>query len=133
MTRLLLRLALAAALLAIGEVARAQNPVVTQPAQTVSQNSSSTITTTNTFQSVFAAVTSSRGRSSCLIQNNGSHVMYVFFGPIANATTAASVALNPGTANVAGDAVSCVSGGIVLTDQVSITGTSGDAFYAAQQ
>jgi len=64
---------------------------------------------------------------SCVIENNtaGSNSMYVFFGSIANATTAKSVKLS------AGQSVSCSSyGGMVLTDQVSIAGTSGDAYFA---
>lgn len=112
--------------LLIGSVsfASAQSPVVTQPKSLASQNYSSTIAVTNTFQSV---LTSSSSRYGCTLQNNGTNSMYVYFGAIANATTAKSVKL------AAGQSVNCNLGGIVLQDQVSITGTSGEAFYASQQ
>jgi hypothetical protein len=105
------------------------NPVTTLPyTGAVTTNSSSTIGTGgSTFQSVFAAPTGNQRRNACVLQNNGTHTMSVFFGPIASATTGNSVALS------AGQSVQCNVGGIALQDQVSITGTSGDAFYAAQQ
>lgn len=89
-----------------------------------SVNASGTIAVTNTFQSVFAY---EANRSACLIQNNGSNTMWVFFGPIASATKGASVVL------AAGKSVSCISGPVVATDAVSITGTSTDAFLAMAQ
>lgn len=107
------------------------NPVTTYPLQTPTlTNGSGTITSGGTFQSVFAA---NVHRQGCTIQNNGSHTMYVFFGPIAAATDAKAVALAPGSGNVAGQSASCNVGGIVLTDQVSVDGTTSDAFFAAQQ
>lgn len=96
----------------------------TAPFPKPSTNVSGTIAVTNTFQSVIA---SALGRASCSVQNNGSNAMYVFFGPIANATTSNSVKLSTG------QSVSCTAGGVVLTDQVSITGTNGDVFFAAWQ
>ena len=96
----------------------------TAPFTKTSRNVSSTIAVTNTFQSVLSET---RGRASCMVQNNGSNSMYVYFGAIASATLANSVKL------AAGQAVSCTAGGVVLTDQVSITGTSADAYYAAEQ
>jgi hypothetical protein len=90
-----------------------------------STNASSTITTTNTFQSIWAA---NSGRSGCTIENNGTHTMYVFFGPIANATLTNSAQV------ATGNSIHCAEQfGVVLRDQVSITGTSGDAFYANGQ
>lgn len=87
-----------------------------------SGNLSSTIAVTNTFQSIQAKTSS---RNGCLIENNGSHTMWVFWGPIANATAATAFVLP------AGNSVSCAVGGLaVLIDQVSITGTSTDAFFA---
>lgn len=105
----------------------AQTPVVTQPYNVNSYNSSGTITVTNTFQSIWIKNTASRGRAGCTVQNNGTNAMYVYFGDIASATKGASVVLTTG------QAVSCNNGGVVLQDQVSVTGTSGDAFFAAQQ
>lgn len=106
---------------------QAQTPIITKPYGATSNNQSSTITVTNTFQSIFLASTTNTGRSSCTVQNNGANSMWVFFGPIANATQGASIKL------AAGQATYCNNGPVVLKDQVSITGTSGDAFFAAQQ
>jgi len=107
----------------------AQQVIQTQPLGNTSTNASSTITVTNTFQSIFAQSTSDRGRTGCTIQNNsvGGNNMFVFFGAIASATSPTSVQLTPG------QSVNCEVGGIVLKDQVSITGTAGDQFFAAQQ
>ena len=92
------------------------------PIPATSQNFSGTITTTNTFQSVQAQ---NNGRFGCTLQNGGTHTMYVYFGSCANATTGASAQLFPG------QPVRCLVGnGYVLRDQVCITGTSGDAFFA---
>lgn len=111
--------------------APAQSPVVTQPytaqGQLATTNASSTIAVTNTFQSVFAASTVQIGRVACTVQNTGTNAMYVFFGPIADATTAKSVKL------AAGQALTCNVSGVTLRDQVSITGTATETFYAAQQ
>lgn len=106
----------------------AQTPMITKPYGVTSNNQSSTITTTNTFQQIFPASTGNTGRSSCTIINRGTHAMEVFFGPIASAS------LGVNTVPLAvGDKVYCSIGNIVLKDQVSITGTIGDAFFAAQQ
>lgn len=120
----LLRNPLALAFIVASSLALAQTPIFTVPAARSTTAVSSTIAVTNTFQSVFA---SSAGRTGCLIQNTGTNPMYVFFGAIASATTAASVKLS------AGQSVNCQSGGIVITDQVSITGTATETFYAASQ
>lgn len=122
------KLLIALLLICLPSLAQAQSPVITQPYGVTTHNDSSTIAVTNTFQSIWTASTNTRGRAGCTVQNNSaSAAMYVFFGAIASATTGKSVKL------AAGQAVSCNSGGTVLQDQVSITGTSGDAFYAAQQ
>jgi|SRR5665213_139897 len=113
-----------ALLLSSANFSFAQTPVTTQPKSVVSYNNSSTITVTNTFQSIWIA---NVNRVACTVQNNGTHNMWVFFGPIANATENNSVVLQ------AGQFVSCNSGNIILQDQVSITGTASDAFFAAQQ
>lgn len=102
----------------------AQAPVTTLPYGVTSANASTTVATTNTFQSVWAA---NALRAGCTLQNKGSATLYVFFGAIASALTTSSVQLTTG------QAVSCNAGGTVLRDQVSVTGTSGGAFFAAQQ
>lgn len=116
-------------LLVLGSVAHAQtpNPVTTQPKGVTTLNSSGTIAVTNTFQSIWPKSTNVQGRLSCTVQNTGSNTMYVFFGPLADATAAKSVSLS------AGQSVSCLNGVVVLQDQVSITGVGGETFYAAQQ
>lgn len=110
-----------------GPEASSGQQVVTNPyglAPGTSGNASTTIQSGGTYQSLWAANNNRRG---CTVQNNGSHTMYVFFGPIASATHALSVQLS------AGQSVNCQYGGITLQDQVSIDGTTSDAFYAAQQ
>lgn len=89
-----------------------------------SNNASGSIVSGGTYQQVFAQAS---GRSGGIIQNNGANTMWVFFGPIENATHATSVVLLPG------QMVSCNIGTSVLTDEVSIDGTSLEPFYAAWQ
>lgn len=121
------RLLLALLMMGASLPSYAQSPVITQPYGVTSVNYSSTIAITNIFQSVWAANTTTRGRAGCTVQNTGTNTMYVYFGAIADATTAKSTKLS------AGQSVRCNNSGITLQDQVSITGTSGETFYAAQQ
>lgn len=108
-----------------------QTNVLTQPYGVTSFDASSTIAVTNTFQSVFTAA---NNRNSCLVINTSGHEQYVFFGPIASATIAKSVPLEAATATAhLGGYASCTVGGVSLTDQVSITGTSGDTYVAKLQ
>lgn len=88
-----------------------------------SMNLSGAIAVTNTFQSIQVATK----RHSCTVQNNGAATMWVFFGPIASATKAKSVVLAPG------QSVYCSLSGVTLSDQVSITGTATDTFFAGVQ
>lgn len=90
-----------------------------------STNAAGSIAVTNTFQSIQV---STAGRQGCLIQNQSTtNAMYVYFGAIGGATTAKSFILDTSH----GLAISCAVGGIgVVTDQVSITGTSGDLYNA---
>lgn len=120
------RLLILAVLILVGVSfnAYAQNPVVTNPSSRTSVNTASTtIAVTNTFQSVFV---SNVNRKGCVIQNKSSDDMYVFFGAIADASQARAGLVK------ANNSVYCTAFGTVLTDQVSITGTSGDSFYASQ-
>lgn len=90
-----------------------------------STNLSGTVAVTNTFQSIQV---STAGRNGCTVQNNDTNSMWVFFGAIGSATKAHSIVL------AAGQALSCAVGGLgVLTDQISITGTSTGVFFAAVQ
>jgi len=99
--------------------------VTTLPSLRQTTNASGTIAVTDTFQSIWAAQNGpSAPRTNCLIQNNDSNNMWVYFGPIASATKATSVVLAPG------QALNCATSGIVATSQVSITGTATGTFYA---
>lgn len=111
-------------------------PVVTLNAPVSTIHADGTISSNNTFQSVFSSVisTPSRPRRGCLIQNLGSHTEYVWVGPIASATSPASFALVPPGTGVQGGAFSCATGGgAILQDQISIQGTSADTFAATAQ
>lgn len=122
------RILLSVWFMVLASAALAQSPVQTQPLNVTTQNGSGSITATNTFQSVFAAISGTQARrTSCTVQNNGTNKMFVFFGTLATATTPTSVQLGPA------QSVNCTAGGVVLKDQVSITGTTGDQFFAAQQ
>lgn len=120
---------LAASMLAMASPSSAQTTVITQPlAVTSNTGSSGSIVSGGTFQSVFAADSSTRGRSSCTIQNTAATTLYVFFGPIASATRAKSVQLTTGQATYC-----ATPNGGVLKDQVSVDGTTAGTFYAAVQ
>jgi hypothetical protein len=84
----------------------------------------STIAVTNTFQAALAA---SSARKGCMLQNNGSNAMYVFFGSVGSATTSNSIKL------AGGQTVSCNAPGVVITDAVNVTGTATDAYVVTSQ
>lgn len=105
----------------------AQQPVLTQPTGVTSIDYSGTIAVTSTFQKVFDASTGTRGRLGCSVTNNGAATMFIYLGAIADATTPKSMQL------ASGATYNCASGGIVVLDQLNITGTSGQAFGAKQQ
>lgn len=108
--------------------ALAQSTVITQSMGLTTNNASASIVSGGTYQSIWAADTNTnRGRQACTIINNGTHSMYVFAGPIASATNAKSVIL------AANQAFYCNTPNGVLKDQISIDGTTADAFYAAIQ
>lgn len=108
-------------------IAAAQSPVITQPYGVTTQNSSSSITATNTFQTIWTKATTTRGRAGCFIQNLGTNTMWVFFGAAASGLTPSSIKIT------AGQTTTCNLGGIVMQDTVSIAGTTGDQFLAIQQ
>lgn len=83
-----------------------------------------TVTLGGTFQSVLA---SSALRKGCTLQDTGTHPMWVYFGANGSATTANSLIIQPG------QTISCNSGSIVLTDNVSITGTTADTWVMNAQ
>lgn len=103
--------------------AYAQTPVITQTSKFSNANASADISSTNTFQSIWS---SNSNRNDCVIQNNGAASMYIYFGAIASATTPNSLIL------AANGTFRCANSGIVVSDQISITGTSGQRFFAIQ-
>jgi hypothetical protein len=125
MQRLILLLMALAAMLLVATVVWAQSIPVP------SNNLSGTITTTGAFQVVQAQT---NNRIGCTVQNNAAlssdDLMQVFFDKTNSAncsaaTSAASVQLQPG------QAVSCaIAVGYVLKDQICVSGTAGDPFFA---
>lgn len=112
-------------LLIVGSVSYslAQNPVVTQPSLRTATLSGSSITSTNTFQTVYPA---NVNRLGCVIQNKNSRNMFINFVAKATATISNSALLAPGAS------ANCTAFGTVLTGEVSITGTATDEYYASQ-
>jgi hypothetical protein len=97
-----------------------------------SNNLSGSISVTNTFQSIQAQA---NNRIGCTVQNGAlqstGDQMWVYFDKTNSAncsaaTKSTSLVINPG------QTVNCAVGGddYVLKDQVCITGTSGDTFFA---
>lgn len=142
MKRLLLYIGLA---LALASSAVAQVP--TSPFRTLSDTSaSSTITTTNTFQQVFALLSPSTApsRAGCLIINTSLHRMWVYFTRTAEAVNLAktfataqllAIPLEPATAVAGlGGSISCASGAnTAAQDAIWIAGTATDTFTAVQE
>ncbi len=113
MTRKAYIFGLAVALaMGVSSVALAQQQRVTN------LDASGTIASTGVYQTLQKA---SEDRRGCTIQNNGTHSMSVRFAGV-------TVWAVP-----AGSNISCNNGDIVLTDEVEITGTAGDAFTASFQ
>ena len=119
------------------EPAVAQQWYYTVPVPSTSLNgdASGTITATGTFQKVFGAAANSPApvagsagtRKGCVVQNNSTNIMYVNEGtPIGSATTS-----NTWTV-AAGATFNCNFGGVVLTGEIDVTGTTGGAFTAKQ-
>lgn len=122
MKRVLLVLSLLISLPAIA--ADSVQPVYARKQPTTSRNLSSTIAVTDTFQRV---VGQNFDRLSCTVQNTGANTMWVFFGPLASATKAGSVVL------AVGQSVTCGTNGAMIADEISITGTATENFFAAEQ
>jgi hypothetical protein len=95
------------------------------PAKATSTATNGTITAANSYQSVLAAAPT---RNGCLIQNRSTDSLKAFLGAPGSATDATSVSIP------AGGSFSCNSPGLVVTDQISLTGpTTGDAFTVVSQ
>ena len=105
------------------------------PATSLGGDVSGTIAVTSTFQKLWGAANGSLApvpggtptRKGCSVQNNGTHNMFVNEGTaIGSATTSNTWVV------AAGALFNCNFGGVVLTGEIDITGTSGDAFVAKQ-
>lgn len=125
-------LSLALLVLGSGQLV-AQQPVQTWAAPvSVATNASNRITATGTFQKIFDATmpTTQVRRTDCVVQNLVTSTlvrpMWVFFGST-TPTTATSLRLD------SSQIFHCNTGGAALQDKISITGTSGDEFFAIQQ
>ncbi len=110
-------------LIAGASLALAQTPVVTQTSKFSNANASAIIGATGAFQSIWLTNTN---RNDCIVQNNGAASMYIYFGTIASATTPNSLTL------AANGIFRCANSGIVVNDQISITGTISQEFFAIQ-
>ena len=117
--------------------AQAQQVIYSNPvaATSLGGDASGTITVTNTFQKLWGAANGSLApvpgatatRKGCSIENNGTHNMFV------NEGTAIGSATTSNTWIVAAGALfNCNFSGVVLTGEIDITGTGGDAFVAKQ-
>lgn len=84
-----------------------------------------TIASTGTFQTASAQNFSRKGVT---LQYRGANTGYVFFGPVASATTAKSFALTQNQMLVLG-----VGSGLNLSDEINITATTADTFVLAVQ
>ena len=98
------------------------------PTQRTTVMGNGTIGTGGTFQSIMAA---DANRTGCIIQNTSTHIMYVYFGATASATTSNSFQV------AANGILYCGAGGsgiVALTDNVAITtSTTSDTFVFAFQ
>ena len=110
-------------------------PVQTLPSPVATVDGSGSIALTGTFQSIWAQASPLGSRNGCLVVNEGTHVMYLFFGQLTSASTAASLPLNPATtAGQAGGSGTCATNaGGAIQDQVSVEGTQGDQFAAKRE
>lgn len=90
---------------------------ITQPLGVTTTQTGSTVTTHAVFQAALAA---SATRKGCLIQNTSADIEYIFFGATASATTSNTLQV------AAGGSISCVTGGVVLQDNVAISSKTTD-------
>lgn len=95
----------------------------TAPTGLASNPVSGTIAVTNTFQTLIA---SNAARRACVFQNNGTHNMYFSIAPSPSLTN--SLIVVPGAFYYCSGPAN-----ITITDTISITGTSGDAFAGEWQ
>lgn len=120
-------------ILAVPAISKAQVPVVTDPSPTTSVggNVSGTIVATGVYQQLWPAA----NRKGCTIINySASNSMHVTEGyDLPSSINANAVTLPPeDSSGVPRGVYYCQVGNSVLTGEINITGTAGDAYYAAQ-
>lgn len=121
------RLILALLFLGLGaSFAFAQNSVVTTPSALTISPLNLSIQSSSAFQSVLPESTLTTGRIDCIIQNKSSNNMFIHFGDPSGAISLDSLTL------AAGATFRCNNSGVVIKNQISIGGTSGDRFFAGQ-
>lgn len=97
----------------------------TSPLSAATTTINSTVAVTNTFQ---IAINANQYRNACLVQNTGTHVEYIYFGATSSATLSNAFQISPG------QTISCaIVNGLVLIDQINITGTAGDGYIVTTQ
>lgn len=96
------------------------------PLTAASTTAAGTVTTGGTYQSALAASTTRKG---CLLIDTGTAPLAVFLGAPGSATAATSIPI------AAGGSLNCATaGGIVLSDQISLTSaTTGAAYLVISQ
>lgn len=105
-------------------ILNADGSVATTAKRSTSTIANGSVAVTNAYQSALAASTT---RSGCLIQNTSAGTIKLFLGAPGSATDAQAFQIP------AGWAFSCRSGELVITDQISITGTAGATYVVSTQ
>lgn len=100
-------------------------PSASVPKAATSLPSGGSVVTANAFQSALAA---SPTRLGCAIQNTSASNLLIYVGAVGNANAAASLVVAPGAI------FGCAVGGLILTDQISVTsGTAGSTYVVIAQ
>lgn len=121
------RLAILAFALMVGlpSFARAQGLVTTTPFQATSVISPNTVSATGTY---VTAITSSATRRGCLLQNTSANTLFLWLGSITGITTPKGLQV------LTKASFSCsMGGGIVITDDISVSGVAGDTYVIVRQ
>jgi len=87
-------------------------------------------TANGSFQVALASANGNR--FGCLIQNQGTHTMYVFVGA-GSATTGTSIQLPPPGTNTPSVFSCSLPGGAAIQDEIQVEGTSADAYLVVSQ
>jgi len=108
-------------------------PVQTSPSFVTGMNASGTIAVSATWQRIWIAGNPATPFNACVVQNNGTHAMFVFAGtiPPANGTTTTAYQVLPVGGSTQGPTeFKCNFGGVSDNSSIWISGTAADSFYA---